>query len=32
LRGEGYTVDLAAHGREALDAMRARPPSTVVLD
>jgi two-component system, chemotaxis family, chemotaxis protein CheY len=32
LRGEGYTVDLAAHGREALDAMRARRPSTVVLD
>lgn len=32
LRGEGYSVDLAAHGREALDAMRARPPTTVVLD
>jgi CheY-like chemotaxis protein len=32
LRGEGYTVDLAAHGREALDAMRARCPATVVLD
>ena len=32
LRNEGYTVDLAAHGREALDAMRARRPSTVVLD
>lgn len=32
LRSEGYTVDLAAHGREALDAMRARRPSTVVLD
>ena len=32
LRGEGYTVDLAAHGREALDAMRARRPATVVLD
>ncbi len=32
LRGEGYTVDLAAHGREALEAMRARRPSTVVLD
>src|SRR5438105_2380167 len=25
-------VDLAAHGREALDAMRARRPATVVLD
>ena len=22
LRGEGYAVDLAAHGREALDALR----------
>src|ERR687883_659428 len=32
LRGEGYTVDIAAHGREALDAMRARRPSTIVLD
>ena len=32
LRDEGYTVDLAAHGREALEAMRARRPSTVVLD
>jgi CheY-like chemotaxis protein len=32
LRVEGYTVDLAAHGREALDAMRARRPATVVLD
>lgn len=32
LREEGYTVDLAAHGREALEAMRARRPSTVVLD
>ena len=32
LRGEGFTVDLAAHGREALDAMRTRRPSTVVLD
>jgi CheY-like chemotaxis protein len=32
LRGEGYIVDLAAHGREALDAMRARRPATVVLD
>src|SRR5438105_11335744 len=32
LRGEGYSVDLAAHGREALDAMRARCPVTVVLD
>ena len=32
LRSEGYTVDLAAHGKEALDAMRARRPATVVLD
>jgi DNA-binding response OmpR family regulator len=32
LRGEGYSVDLAAHGREALEAMRARRPATVVLD
>lgn len=32
LRSEGYTVDLAAHGREALEAMRARKPATVVLD
>ena len=32
LRADGYTVDLAAHGREALDAMRARRPATVVLD
>jgi CheY-like chemotaxis protein len=32
LRGEGFSVDLAAHGREALDAMRARRPVTVVLD
>jgi CheY-like chemotaxis protein len=32
LRDEGYTVDLAAHGREALDAMRVRRPATVVLD
>jgi DNA-binding response OmpR family regulator len=32
LRSEGYAVDLAAHGREALEAMRARRPSTVVLD
>src|SRR5215211_8502819 len=32
LRGEGYAVDLAAHGREALDAMRARRPATVILD
>jgi CheY-like chemotaxis protein len=32
LRSEGYAVDLAAHGREALDAMRARRPSTIVLD
>src|SRR4030088_129808 len=32
LRSEGYTVDLAAHGREALDAMRAQKPATVILD
>jgi CheY-like chemotaxis protein len=32
LRSEGYAVDLAAHGREALEAMRARRPATVVLD
>src|SRR5438105_13013717 len=32
LREEGYAVDLAAHGREALDAMRARRPATVILD
>src|SRR5437764_7343536 len=32
LRGEGFAVDLAAHGREALDAIRARRPATVILD
>ena len=32
LRDEGYSVDIAAHGREALEAMRARRPATVVLD
>ena len=32
LRDEGFVVDLAAHGREALEAMRARRPATVVLD
>jgi CheY-like chemotaxis protein len=32
LRSEGFSVDLAAHGREALEAMRARRPATVVLD
>jgi DNA-binding response OmpR family regulator len=32
LRDRGYSVDLAAHGREALEAMRARRPATVVLD
>jgi CheY-like chemotaxis protein len=32
LRDEGFAVDIAAHGREALDAMRARRPATVVLD
>ncbi len=32
LRDEGYVVDVAAHGREALEAMRARRPVTVVLD
>ncbi|HEV7663198.1 MAG TPA: response regulator [Chloroflexota bacterium] len=32
LRLEGYIVDIAAHGREALDAVRARRPATVILD
>ena len=32
LRDEGFSVDLAAHGREALEAMRARRPATIVLD
>jgi DNA-binding response OmpR family regulator len=32
LRGEGYAVDMAAHGREALEAMRVRRPATIVLD
>ena len=32
LRDEGFSVDMAAHGREALDAMRARRPATIVLD
>jgi two-component system, chemotaxis family, chemotaxis protein CheY len=32
LRGEGYTVDVAAHGREGLDAIRANRPETVILD
>jgi DNA-binding response OmpR family regulator len=32
LRLEGYAVDLAAHGREALEALRARRPATIVLD
>ena len=32
LRIEGYVVDLAAHGREALEALRARRPATIVLD
>jgi DNA-binding response OmpR family regulator len=32
LKGEGYAVDLAAHGREALEAMRARRPATIILD
>src|SRR5436190_11345949 len=32
LRSEGYTVDMAAHGAKALDAMRARRPATVLLD
>ena len=32
LRSEGFDVDLAAHGREALEAIRARRPATVVLD
>jgi two-component system response regulator MprA len=29
---EGYEVDLAADGVEALDAVRARPPDAIVLD
>jgi CheY-like chemotaxis protein len=32
LRSEGYSVDIAAHGHEALEALRARRPSTVILD
>jgi CheY-like chemotaxis protein len=32
LRGKGYAVDLAAHGREALDALRARRPAMIILD
>jgi two-component system OmpR family response regulator len=32
LRFEGYVVDLAAHGREALEALRARRPATIILD
>ena len=32
LRAEGYSVDLAAHGREALEAMRISRPSTVIVD
>jgi CheY-like chemotaxis protein len=32
LRDQGYVVDVAAHGREALDAMRTRRPATVILD
>ena len=32
LRDEGYAVDIAAHGREALEAMRVRRPATIVLD
>src|SRR5919112_1073767 len=32
LRSEGFDVDMAAHGREALEAIRARKPATVVLD
>ncbi len=32
LREEGYSVDLAAHGREALEAMRLSRPSTVIVD
>jgi DNA-binding response OmpR family regulator len=32
LKGEGYAVDLAANGREALDAMRVRRPATIILD
>lgn len=32
LRSEGYSVDMAAHGREALEAVRASKPATIVLD
>jgi CheY-like chemotaxis protein len=32
LRSEGYAVDMAAHGAEALEAMRARRPATILLD
>jgi CheY-like chemotaxis protein len=32
LRDEGYTVDVAAHGREGLEAVRANRPETVILD
>src|SRR5919106_4087137 len=32
LRSEGFSVALAAHGREALEAKRARRPATIVLD
>src|SRR5437879_525250 len=32
LREEGYDVDLAADGREALDLLVAEPPDAVVLD
>jgi DNA-binding response OmpR family regulator len=32
LRDEGYVVDMAAHGAEALEAIRARRPATVLLD
>ena len=32
LRRDGYRFAEASNGREALDAMRAQPPSVVVLD
>ncbi|MEZ0240349.1 MAG: response regulator, partial [Chloroflexota bacterium] len=32
LAGEGYLVDLAADGRDALDKHAAAPPDAIVLD
>lgn len=32
LEGEGFMVETAANGREALDSMLARPPAVVLLD